>query len=65
MTIAWGWHQEGNMTDDNKRPDSNDEPEQAKLEQANQQAPRDQASESELVPPMQRKAPGRRPLFRA
>jgi hypothetical protein len=53
------------MTDDNKRPDLNDNREQAKLEQANQQAPRDQASESELVPPMQRKAPGRRPLFRA
>jgi len=51
------------MTDDNKRPDLNDNREQAKLEQVNQQAPRSQASESE-GPPMQRRAPGRRPLFR-
>ena len=63
MTITWGGHQEGNMTDDNKRPDLNDNREQAKLEQVNQQAPRSQASESE-GPPMQRRAPGRRPLFR-
>ena len=52
------------MTDDSKPPNLNDKPEQAKLEQANQQAPRSQASESEVAAPIQRAAPGRRPLFR-
>jgi hypothetical protein len=52
------------MTDDGKHPSLNDKPEQAKLEQANQQAPRSQASEKEVAPPIQRVAPGRRPLFR-
>jgi hypothetical protein len=52
------------MTDDSEHPKLNDTPEQAKLEQVNQQALRSQASESEVTPPIQRAAPGRRPLFR-
>jgi len=65
MTITWDGRQEEHMTDESEHPKLNDTPEQAKLEQADQQALRSQASASEVAPPIQRAAPGRRPLFRA
>jgi hypothetical protein len=52
------------MTDDSRPPNLNDKPEQAQIEQMNQQALRSQASEPDVAPPIQRAAPGRRPLFR-
>jgi hypothetical protein len=52
------------MIDDSKHSNLSDTPKQAELEQVNQQALRSQANESAVAPPIQRAAPGRRPLFR-
>ena len=51
------------MTDDNRQPNVNDQPEQAKPEKAGQQAQQSQVSAA--ARPGQCTAPGRRPLFRS
>lgn len=51
------------MTGDKRQPNVNDQPEQAKPEQAGQQAEQNQASAAPQ--PGQCTAPGRRPLFRS
>jgi hypothetical protein len=50
------------MTDDKMRPNENDRSEQAKPEQVGQQAQQSQTSAP--AQPVERPAPGRRPLFR-